>query len=177
MDQAYVASADTLGLSCEGCADNCCHTYFQHHTYVEWAYLWQGIKVCPKDEQEAFVQRARDYLDKSRLALASGERPREMCPLNRDGLCALYTHRLMICRLHGVPNRFSMPNGMVKDFPGCFKSQELAKTHGDVPVLDRTPLYRQLAELEMALLGKKRGQLPRVNLTLAEMLVHGPPPV
>ena len=60
-------------------------------------------------------------------------------------------------------------------FPGCFRAQELCKGLQDVPVMDRTELYRELASLEMALLGEKRKKLPRVNLTLADMVVQGPP--
>ena len=47
MADAYADAAGRIGLSCAGCADNCCHSYFQHHTYVEWAYLWQGLTRCP----------------------------------------------------------------------------------------------------------------------------------
>jgi hypothetical protein len=46
-----------------------------------------------------------------------------------------------------------------------------------VPVVDRTDLYRDLASLEMAFAGLRVKTLPRVNLTLADMLAQGPPSI
>jgi hypothetical protein len=166
-----------LGLSCSGCPDNCCTSYFQHHTYVEWAYLWQGLRKLEQARREAFLDRARNYAENAGAQLAQGLRPRLMCPLNEDGLCGLYGHRLMICRLHGVPNRMVRPDGRVIAFPGCFKAQELARDRDDLSVLDRTPLYRELATLEMALVGRRTGRLPKVDYTLAQMMVLGPPKI
>jgi hypothetical protein len=100
-----------------------------------------------------------------------------MCPLNEKGLCRLYEYRLMICRMHGVPNRLVKPGGEEVTFPGCFKAQELSKALEEVPVMDRTNLYRELASLEMALLGEGVKALPRVNMTLAEMIVEPPPDI
>jgi len=99
-----------------------------------------------------------------------------MCPVNDDGRCGLYRHRLMICRLHGVPNRLALPTGRVLSFPGCWKTQELTLAQGGaVPVMDRTPFYRELLALEAALVGPALGRLPKVDLTLAQMLMAGPP--
>ncbi len=177
MDAAYDQAARGLGLSCQGCGDNCCTSFFQHHTYVEWAYLWQGLRKLEDERRETFLARAREYVEASRASLSQGRRPRIMCPLNEDGLCGLYEHRLMICRLHGVPNRMVTPKGEVKTFPGCYRSQELAQGMDFPPVVDRTPLYRELAALEMALLGRRAGRLPRVDHTLAQLMVMGPPQV
>jgi cell division protein YceG involved in septum cleavage len=49
-----------------------------------------------------------------RQALAREERPQLMCPLNEEGRCSLYLHRLMICRMHGVPSSLTFPNGQTK---------------------------------------------------------------
>jgi Fe-S-cluster containining protein len=175
MEEAYNRVAAKIGLSCDGCPDNCCSSYFRHHTYIEWAYLWQGISTIAEHKQQEFLHRAEEYVKESRILLAQGLRPRMMCPLNDDGFCQIYQHRLMICRLHGVPNSFVHPEGKKMEFPGCFRSQELCSSLQEVPSLDRTNLYQALASLEMAFVGPKMRDLPRVKLTLAEMLVQGPP--
>jgi hypothetical protein len=177
MGKAYDEAAQRVGLTCADCENNCCTSYFQHHTYSEWAYLWQGMnKLAPARRQE-YLQRAEEYVARARQALADGERPRIMCPLNDDGLCGLYEHRLMICRMHGVPNELVKPNGSRVRFAGCFRAQALTRDQDNVFVLDRTPLYRDLAQLEMSFLGSGMRRLARVDLTLAEMLVSGPPPL
>ena len=177
MEGAYNRTAGKIGLSCRGCPENCCTSHFQHHTYIEWAYLWNGIRSRPEEKQREFVSRAGEYVRQSRILLAQGLRPRIMCPLNDDGLCQLYEYRFMICRMHGVPNSFVRPDGKKLSFPGCFRCQELYSHLGEVPVLDRTDFYRNLASLEMAFVGPEIKTLPRVNLTLAEMLVEGPPAI
>jgi hypothetical protein len=99
-----------------------------------------------------------------------------MCPLNEEGLCVLYPHRLMICRLHGVPSALTRPDGQTMRFPGCFRCQEVVGEK-ETPALDRTALLRRLAGLEMAWLGPRRRTLPKVKMTIAKMLVEGPPGV
>lgn len=175
MEEAYNHVAGEIGLSCSRCPDNCCTSYFRHHTYIEWAYLWEGMESQSHENQREFINRAEVYVRQSQVLMAQGLRPDIMCPLNDQGLCRLYANRLMICRLHGVPNSFVRPDGKKMSFPGCFRCQELCSHLKEVPVLDRTDLYRDLASLEMAFVGPKIKTLPRVNLTLAEMLVQGPP--
>jgi hypothetical protein len=175
MEDAYDRIAGEIGLSCQGCPDNCCNSYFQHHTYIEWAYLWEGIASRPDEEQRDCLHKAMEYVEKSRVLLAQGKKPRIMCPLNDNGLCRLYEYRLMICRMHGVPNSFVRPDGKKMSFPGCFRCQELCSHMGKVPVLDRTGFYQELAFLEMECIRLNDKALPRVSLTLAEMLVQGPP--
>ena len=175
MEDAYNRTAGKIGLSCLACPDNCCTSYFRHHTYIEWAYLWKGIESHPDEKYAEFMDRAEEYIRRSRSLLAKGLRPRMMCPLNDNGSCQLYEYRLMICRMHGVPNSLVRPDGKKMSFPGCFRCQELYSNLEEVPILDRTRFYRDLASLEMAFVGPKIKDLPRVNLTLAEMLVQGPP--
>lgn len=176
MQSSYATHAQALGLTCDGCTDNCCTSYFQHHTHIEWAYLIRGLRALPEDRRRDYERRATRYVTESRSILARGERPAIMCPLNDDGRCGLYLHRLMICRLHGVPNRLRYPNGRVVEFPGCFRSQDLCAHAPDISVLDRTELYTRLLELEIQFVGAGRIRtLPRVDLTLAEMIVQGAP--
>jgi hypothetical protein len=177
MEVAYDRNAKKIGLTCKGCPDNCCTSYFQHHTYIEWAYLWEGMRTCPEEKQHQILTRAEAYTRESRVLLAQGLRPHIMCPLNNNGLCQLYEYRLMICRMHGVPNSLVMPDGEQVAFPGCSRCQGLYSDLTEVPILDRTGFYRDLAFLEMAFIGKRPRTIPKVDLTLAEMLVHGPPDV
>ena len=174
MQDQYAAHARALGLTCADCEHNCCTSYFQHHTRIEWAYLLHGLQELPAERRAAYEKRAQAYVREAQDALLRGERPAAMCPLNDDGLCGVYAHRLMICRLHGVPNRLRYPNGRVVDFPGCHRSQELCAGSESFPVLDRTALYTRLMELEVQFVGPARiRSLPRVDLTLAEMIVRG----
>jgi len=175
MEREYDRVASGIGLSCEGCLDNCCRSYFRHHTYLEWAYLWQGLRQLEQSRVDRFLERAREYTEIAKRRLNRNETPRIMCPLNEDGWCAVYSHRMMICRLHGVPNQVKMPDGRVKAFPGCHVSRDLTRNMDRVPYLDRTPLYLELASLERRFLGERRKSLPKVDLTLAEMLLKGPP--
>lgn len=182
MQREYDAAARVLDFSCAGCPRNCCTSFFQHHTHVEWAFLWKGLEELPAGRREALLARSRDYLDAARAAQARGETPAAMCPLiTREGeeggagRCGLYSHRLMICRLHGVAHVLQAPGRPRQAFPGCWRHGELAAGRADVPLLDRTPLYLELAALERDFLGPRAGRRPRVDLTLAEMLVQGPP--
>lgn len=175
MEHIYDQVAEQLEFSCTGCPDNCCDSFFLHHTYIEWAYLWEGLNKLSEERVEELVARAVEYVKESEKMLAKGERPNQMCPLNEDGLCALYENRLMICRMHGVPSSLTRPDGKKMHFPGCFRCQEIVGEQKDVPTVDRTELYRELVELESILLGHKRQIMPRVKMTIAQMMVQGPP--
>jgi hypothetical protein len=183
MVSQYATSAEAIGLTCDGCADNCCLSFFQHHTYVEWAYMWEGLNALPPQRLEEIRDKASDYVTQAQAALSRGERPHIMCPLNladqKQGICGLYKHRLMICRMHGVPNVLVRPDGRRVEFPGCYRCQELTTAleadGAAVPVVDRTPLYKDLVALEMQFVGKNLRQLPKVDHTIAEMIVLGPP--
>ncbi len=169
MQEAYDSVAASQNFSCQGCENNCCTSFFQHHTHIEWAYLLQGLGELSSEKKTVYKERAGLYVEGMQQNLSQGQRPHIMCPLNDDGLCGLYSHRLMICRLHGVPHTLATPLGQATPYPGCFRF----KAHDDEVFLDRTPLYRELACLEMEYMGKKLAKRPKVNLTLAEMIVAG----
>ena len=178
MHEAYSETAAAAGLTCESCPTNCCTSYFRHHTYIEWAYLWRGLSALPEDRRAALAARARDYLDQVRQSLERNALPTAMCPLNETGLCILYPHRLMICRMHGTRNTFTLPDGAVRTFPGCARFTALPRSNdADCPSLDRTPFYKELAALEAEFHKRASRPLPRVDLTLAEMMVLGPPKI
>jgi hypothetical protein len=175
MEAAYDRVARELEFSCGGCPDNCCDSFFLHHTVIEWSYLWQGLAGLPAEWLARIRGRAELYLAGAAEAISRNERPQLMCPLNEEGLCTLYSHRLMICRMHGVPSSFTLPDGRRQEFPGCFRCQELTVGRENLPVVDRTELYRELAELERELLTVSGRRGPRVKMTIAEMILAGPP--
>lgn len=178
LQDEYDRVAQDLRFSCNECPDNCCDSYFLHHTYSEWAFLWIGFRRLEAHRQNLLLERSRAWLHQCEKALAIGERPQVMCPLNENGLCVLYEHRLLVCRTHGVPARMTRPDGQDWRFPGCFRCQEIVAAEYPVkqpPHVVRTPLLHSLALLENQLLGGKRHLLPKVRITIAEMLVKGPP--
>lgn len=175
MGEVYDQVAGELSFTCADCPDNCCDSFFLHHTLIEWAYLWHGLQALEPGRLEEIRSRARKYLADCTGSVAAGERPQVMCPLNDNGRCGLYQHRLMICRMHGVPSSFTLPDGRKQEFPGCFRCQELTENLTSVPEVDRTGLYRELAELERELLSSLKTQRPRTKMTIAEMIVSGPP--
>jgi Fe-S-cluster containining protein len=180
MDAAYATSAAAIGLSCAGCADNCCESHFRHHTYIEWLDLAAGFAALPEARRKDILAAAEEWLRIHQGALP-GMRPRVPCPLciSEGGAlsCGLYAHRPMVCRLHGVPNVLKRPDGQQAAFPGCDRAQDLARTC-EPALLDRTPLLTEMARLEMDLLGRERmAKLPRVDLSIAEMLLMGAPKI
>jgi hypothetical protein len=175
MEEAYDLTAKDLDFSCRGCQDNCCDSYFLHHTYTEWAYLWLGLKTLASSQLRTIHAKATGYVVDSEAAFARGGRPIVMCPLNEDGLCTLYSYRMMLCRLHGVPATLTRPDGQKLLFPGCFRCQEHALHESPIPPLDRTRFLQRLVALEVGLLGSRRMTAPKVKLTIAQMIVKGPP--
>jgi predicted metal-binding protein len=181
METEYDKVAIRLAFSCTGCPDNCCDSYFEHHTYIEWSYLWLGFSKLPAEKQKTILKRAKQYQEACTSAVASNQRPQVMCPLNENGLCILYPYRLLVCRTHGVPATMTRPDGRKIEFPGCFRCQELVKEKDldekTVARMERTPLLRQLALIENDLFAGKRHLYPKVKLTIAGMLLLGPPTV
>jgi len=174
MEEAYDRTAQAINLTCMDCPDNCCDSYFLHHTYTEWAYLWEGLNKLDASQLAAIQEKAKEYILQSEATLAKGERPMLMCPLNENGLCTVYSHRMMICRLHGVPSKFTRPDGQTMQFPGCFRCQEITGNKPPATSMDRTVFFHRLVELELGLLGQKRASAPKVKLTLAQMIVQRP---
>ncbi len=172
MDRAYRAAAAGAGFVCRGCPDNCCESHFYHHTYAEYGYLLGGFSGLPAAVRLLARRRAAAYLKDASAALQSGMAVKSMCPLNDDGRCVLYVHRPMICRLHGIPHELTLPGQPKRTGPGCKAFYSQCGRGGHRP-LERTPHYRNLAELEIRLkrgLGLNR----KIKLTIAEMLLREP---
>ena len=179
MEKAYDRVASAIGLSCTGCPDNCCDSYFLHHTYTEWAYLILGFSRLPEETQRAIHDRSLSYITQCHKELGEGRRPKVMCPLNESGRCILYKHRLMVCRTHGVPAVMTRPDGRRLNFPGCFRCQGIVEQQyqgkDEIPEMERTPLLSRLVSLEQDLLKGKRHMAPKVKKTIAEMIIEGLP--
>lgn len=182
MENGYTQVATQLNFGCDGCPDNCCDSYFQHHTYIEWGYLWHGFSQLPEEKQSEIIGRCQNVLALYAESLARNERPQVMCPLNEQGRCILYAYRLMVCRTHGVPASMVRPDGKRLEFPGCFRCQEVVQERYKggmhaLPRMERTAMLQKLARLENELMGGQRHLYPRLQLTIAQMLVKGAPAV
>lgn len=178
LQQEYDRVAQALDFSCTGCPDNCCDSYFQHHTYAEWTYMWMGLRQLDPQLQQTLITKAASYIEQAKIALAAGQRPQIMCPLNDKGRCIIYHNRLLVCRTHGVPATLTSPDGRTFRFPGCFRCQDIVDNceEKELPApVDRTQLLKKLALLEKELLDAHQHILPKIKITIAEMLVHGPP--
>lgn len=175
MEDAYDLVARQLDFSCRDCPSNCCDSYFLHHTRIEWAYLRQGLEQLSPEHQGLIRERALAWREREAEALAENRHPEAMCPLNEEGLCVLYQHRLMICRLHGVPSSITLPNGRSQKFPGCFRCQELTADRAAAPAVERASLLRELVMLEQLMpSGPTPPGVSRVKIrkSIAEMILE-----
>ena len=168
MDAAYAGIADSHGFHCSGCAENCCLTRFFHHTLLEYMYLMKGFYDLDQSLQDQVVRQSAQVNAMVDAAVAAGEISHVMCPLNRDGLCLLYDFRPMICRLHGISHEFRHPSGKIVSGPGCAAFESQCDPAGRM-VLDRTPLYRDMAILE-GRVREKTGIREKLKMTVAQML-------
>ncbi len=170
MDLAYSEVADATGFFCTGCEDNCCRTRFYHHTYLEWLYLYHGWEKLAAEQRSAIHSRAEEVCRQMAAAGPAQDTPRQMCPLNSDGLCELYEFRPMICRLHGIPHTLHRPDGRKVIGSGCDDFHQQCASPGDA-ALDRTPHYRALAALEQQI-RRALGLTDKLKLTVADMIVR-----
>ena len=170
MDRAYRRVAGLHHLDCQGCPDNCCRTLFHHHTLVEVLYVYTGLCSPQAVEQRAECFRRAQAFQCAQAKAAAGQVPsRAWCPLSQQARCRLYAFRPMICRLHGVPNRFRHPvRGWVSG-PGCHRLPPSLPAAPD-QWLDRTPFSERLADIERRLRTRLAFHA-RVRMTLADMLI------
>ena len=171
MDAGYSKTARGYGFQCDGCEDNCCETLFHHHTLAEYLFLQSGFLNLAGDEKLDIRHLAASVQETTQKA---GDRSiRIMCPLNRDGMCRLYAHRPMICRLHGIPHELNHPLRGKTTGEGC---DDFDRQCGQSPSgpLDRTPFYREMAQVESRL---REGLCyrSRMKMTITHMILSWAP--
>jgi hypothetical protein len=171
MDDAYDAVAQKYGFTCDHCPDNCCLTRFYNLTYLEYYYLLAGVGQLPAERQQQIRRKAQEVVGRVAADEAAGRTPRHMCPLNVEGRCGLHSHRLMICRLHGIPHEFRFPDGRVSYGEGCSVFGERCGDRNYI-VFDRTLFYQQLSSLEKDF-RQAAGINGKIKMTIAQMIVAG----
>lgn len=168
MDKACSELAGETGFTCKDCKDNCCVQRFHHYTLAEYHYLLEGVRQADDELVGRMLTRASVVTDTYLKEIQIGEILKIMCPVNEGGMCRLYEWRPMICRLHGLPHSFQRPDGEVVQADGCHRFKELAPESR--LALDRTPFYRELADIEREL-RIDLGHRGKYKKTTAEMLM------
>lgn len=169
MDGAYSEASKQTGFSCKECDGvKCCTVDLIVHTFAEMLHLRRGFRVLDQPRRLEVKTRARNIL-KAKSKDAMGPEYREaVCALNFDGKCILYEYRPMICRLAGIPHLINRPNASQTTSGGCFRFENEKKPLFPDVVIDRTFFYREMAELELAVI-RELGQRTR-SLTIAEII-------
>ena len=169
MDQKYQEAADYYDFNCKGCEENCCLTRFYHFTLVEYLYIKEGFHSLENKKQVEVKRRSLTVCRKTDEAENKGQPVQQMCPVNFGSLCALYSYRPMICRLHGIPHELRRPGQGILNSPGC--GTFALKCHGKKHFkFDRTPFYMQMAELEKEM-KRAAGVTQKIKMTVAQMIV------
>lgn len=94
------------GLELPECGKNtisCCRTPF-HVLFIEAAYVnhQMGRTLTSHDRMDVLTEAARltSYIKKHDAEQATAY----LCPLNRNGACAIYNYRPIACRVYGLSN-------------------------------------------------------------------------
>ena len=171
MDKAYNKAASHYGFKCNGCEDNCCKSFFYHHTFVEKDYLLSRVNNLTYEKKESLRKSAALYLQTISINKTdtgiNAKRP--LCPLNNDNKCMLYTVRPMICRLHGIPHHLNIPGREIKQNPGCDAGAPFFNSKNYFS-FDRIPYYKEMAEIEQEY-KKNLGKTEKIKQTVAHMLL------
>lgn len=170
MDGAYRQFTVQTGFICQGCEDNCCQTRFHHHTLAELVYLRTGLAQLPDARQRKIRERADKAEHEATRCQVEGMPLWIMCPLNEKDKCVLYEYRPMICRMHGVPHELHRPDGVRQVGPGCDEFYNQCGTPDGLR-MDRTPYYRDMAQLE-GRLRRQTGYGQKIKLTVAQMIIE-----
>lgn len=83
----------------KGCS-KCCEIGEYPFSWVEMGYLMQGFLELPEDKK-FLIKTNIEKLRKQKHEF-KGERFEYTCPFLIDGLCSVYSHRGLTCRVHGL---------------------------------------------------------------------------
>jgi Fe-S-cluster containining protein len=173
MNEKYDEAASYYDFHCNGCDENCCMTLFYHHTYLELFYLKKGFETLSFELKKHIYDRAMKVCKETETFDNKTGSNRIMCPANIKGKCAIYYHRPMICRLHGIPSEWSFPTQTGKNraviSAGCEEFSRQCKKK-DYYKFDRTPYYKQMAGLENDL-KEQFGFTQKIKKTVAQIIV------
>ena len=142
--EAFFAAAQARegeAITCRaGCAD-CCRRRFTV-TGLEAEVIREGLAALPDARRDELALRAR-------------EGDSEVCAaLDADGRCAIYAHRPVICRTHGLPIRFteSAPAAPCRCSTPARRtsSARISPTVSPASVMDQTTLSTILGALDAA---------------------------
>jgi Fe-S-cluster containining protein len=144
-----------------GCSD-CCRRFTV--TGIEAEVIREGLAALPAARRDELAARAATPAT-------------DVCPaLDADGRCAIYAHRPVICRTHGLPIRFteqragrSLP--MLDACPKNFLGRDLADV-SPASVMDQTTLSTIVGALDAAHAdetGRERGE----RVAIAHLLAPG----
>lgn len=169
MDSAYRDAASQGGFGCQGCdGASCCTVDLRIHTYTEMAYLIRGLDELPLGLAREVKERARQMVLAKARSHHDSEYRNAVCALNFKGLCTMYEHRPMICRLAGIPYIATRPDTTNIRGSGCRRfEEEVAPSNPDL-VLDRSYFYKRMSEIELGVV-KFRGCKTPVY-TIAEII-------
>jgi len=169
-DKEYKELASFYNFNCSGCEDNCCNSVFYHYTLIEYFALLEGFNGLSSRLQKQSIQRAKEYIKQLNKFRYKEQQIKIMCPLNYDGLCAVYEYRPLICRVYGLPGVLNHPIKGKQEFKGCKRFQEINKNNQEDKKIDRTPYYTRIATIETRL-RKNLNYLLKFKKTIAEMII------
>ncbi len=140
----------------EGC-DGCCRHFSVFP--VEAVFIALAVGRLPEERQRFFRSRVESLKDG------------DICPLLLDGSCAVYDHRPIICRTHGLPILIREGEKVRVDF--CPKNFRRTETLNGDTVIDLDRLNQTLAAINQVFVaGFFREDPPReLRLSMADALM------
>ncbi len=158
-DQAFRSLQETLGnTNCKpGCVD-CCHAVFGLF-FVEALVVHRAYRALPRDKRRGVENRAERAEKKIKRLLGAAQNLDEdnsytlfskakiQCPmLLEEGLCAIYAHRPITCRVYGMPTSIKK---LVRCCPKSLSKRDLK----GLPTFDLDSVFKELYRLSFALMG------------------------